>query len=132
LSCSHYDNCNSAVTYSSLWFRVPFDAKSGKRFRDVKHSFGSACRRAQIKDFRFHELRHTFASYLVMAGADIATVKEILGNKSLAMTLRYAHLAKGHRVSTMQMLDEALNGKFTAHILHTFGVAGNGGECLTY
>lgn len=69
-----------------------------------------------IQDFHFHDLRHTFASHLVMGGVDITTVSRLLGHKSLSMTLRYAHLAPAHLVSAVNVLDGALNP--TAHLLH--------------
>ncbi len=74
----------------------------GSRFANIKRSFQSACRRAGIKDFRFHDLRHTFASHLIMAGVDLTTVKELLGHKSLVMTMRYAHLAPGHKAKAVE------------------------------
>ncbi len=90
---------------------VFYDPVIGKPYKDVKHSFHSACNRSGIKDFHFHDLRHTFASHLVMAGVDITTVKELLGHKTLAMTLRYSHLAPAHKVKAMDILDNTLNGK---------------------
>ncbi|MFN3740471.1 MAG: site-specific integrase, partial [Thermodesulfovibrionales bacterium] len=71
--------------------------QTGKRLTDIKRSFSSACRRAGIQDLRFHDLRHTFASHLVMAGVDLRTVQELMGHKSITMTLRYSHLAKAHK-----------------------------------
>lgn len=75
------------------------------RYRDIRTAFTTACRRAGIKDFRFHDLRHTFASHLVMAGVDLTTVSRLMGHKSLAMTLRYSHLAPDH----LQRAVDALN-----------------------
>jgi len=97
---------------------VFYDPKTGKAYQDIKRSFKSALRGAGIKDFRFHDLRHTFASHLVMAGVDITTIKELLGHKSLTMTLRYAHLAPSHKVKALDILDSTLNKKSTAQKLH--------------
>ncbi|MHC4196901.1 MAG: site-specific integrase [Planctomycetota bacterium] len=85
-----------------------FVDRNGNPFKDVKRSFRTACRRAGISDFRFHDLRHTFASHLVMGGVDITTVKELLGHKTLTMTLRYAHLAPSHKVNAVRVLEEEL------------------------
>ncbi|MGA2191953.1 MAG: site-specific integrase [Nitrospirota bacterium] len=85
--------------------------KEGRPYLDVKTGFNAACRRAGIQDFRFHDLRHTFASQLVMAGVDITTVKELLGHKTLTMTLRYAHLAPAHKVKALDILDRTLSAE---------------------
>lgn len=97
---------------------VFYDSKTGKPYQDIKRSFTSALKRAGIKDFHFHDLRHTFASHLVMAGVDITTVKELLGHKTLTMTLRYAHLAPSHKVNAVGILDRTLNKNSTSHLLH--------------
>jgi integrase len=78
----------------------------GERYMDVRRSFRSALKRAGIKDFVFHDLRHTFASHLVMAGVDLTTIKELLGHKTLAMTMRYAHLAPSHKKKAVEELDQ--------------------------
>jgi len=59
--------------------------------KDVKTAFKGACRRAEIKGLRFHDLRHTAASRMIELGADIVSVKEILGHASIQMTMRYCH-----------------------------------------
>ncbi len=74
-----------------------FCKKNGERYGNVRKAFEGARKRAGITDFRFHDLRHTFASHLVMAGIDLKIVQELLGHKSFEMTLRYAHLSPNHK-----------------------------------
>jgi integrase len=62
-----------------------------------RRAWKTALRRAGVKDFRFHDLRHTHASYLAMMGASSAELKESLGHKTLAMVARYTHLANRHK-----------------------------------
>jgi integrase len=83
-----------------------FADSQGKRFYEAKRSFASACRRVGVEDFRFHDLRRTFASHLVMTGIGLKAVQELLGHADLTMTMRYAHLSQGH----LQEAVAALNG----------------------
>ena len=73
----------------------------GRRFHDVRSSFGKVLRRAKIDDFTFHDLRHTFASHFVMQGGSLTALQKLLGHATLAMTMRYAHLSKGHLQEAM-------------------------------
>ncbi|MGZ8907399.1 MAG: site-specific integrase, partial [Methylobacter sp.] len=64
---------------------------------DFKKHWAKALKQANIEDFRFHDLRHTAASYLVMRGATLHETGEILGHKDLQTTKRYAHLSTEHK-----------------------------------
>ena len=70
----------------------------------IKKTWMALLKVAKISSFRFHDLRHTFASKLVMAGVDLNTVRELLGHKSIAMTLRYAHLAPEHKAAAVEAI----------------------------
>ncbi len=67
----------------------------------IRRTFEPSLRKAGIQDASWHTLRHTTASRLVMAGVPLATVKEILGHRSIQTTLRYAHLAPSHIQAAM-------------------------------
>jgi integrase len=82
-----------------------FCNKEGKAYADVKKSFKTAVKKAGIQDFRFHDLRHSFASRLVSKGASLKAVQELLGHKEIRMTLRYSHLADDHKKDVVRLLD---------------------------
>jgi integrase len=82
--------------------------KVGEPFQDVDTSFEKACAKAGIEGFRFHDLRHTAASHMIMAGVPFRTVGEILGHKTAAMTERYSHLSPEHKRNAVEMLSASL------------------------
>lgn len=88
-----------------------FASPEGKPYTDVKRGFSKAVQRAGITDFRFHDLRHTFASRLVMAGTDLRTIQVLLGHKEIKMTMRYSHLSDTH-------LRDAVKSSKMAQIRH--------------
>jgi integrase len=67
-----------------------------------------------IRDLRFHDLRHTAASYLAMSGATLAEIADVLGHRTLQMVKRYAHLSQQHTSSVvLRMTTKYLNRKVT-------------------
>ncbi|HKF95733.1 MAG TPA: tyrosine-type recombinase/integrase, partial [Gammaproteobacteria bacterium] len=84
-----------------------FPGKHGNRLDNVRKSWASVLDAAYITGFRWHDLRHDFASKLVMAGVPLNTVRDLLGHADLATTLRYAHLAPDHRAQAVGMLRRA-------------------------
>jgi len=77
------------------------------RFGRLRVAFNKVVNQSGIRDFHFHDLRHTFASQLVMAGVGLRTVGELLGHRSgFKMTMRYSHLSPAHKLDAVQRLDE--------------------------
>jgi len=70
-----------------------FSTTKGNKISSVKKSFKTACVRANIEDFRVHDMRHTCAAWLVTSGVPMAEVRDLLGHSSITMTEKYAHLA---------------------------------------
>lgn len=71
---------------------------------NINKSWEGLMESASLEGFRFHDLRHDFASKLVMAGVDLNTVRELLGHADIAMTLRYSHLAPAKLAAAVAML----------------------------
>jgi integrase len=70
----------------------------------MRDAWNDALAKSEIKDFRFHDLRHTTASYLAMNGATLAEIAEVLGHKTLAMVKRYAHLSETHTTNVVEKM----------------------------
>lgn len=85
-----------------------FCNKEGLPYGKVRKSFDNALKKSGIIGFRFHDLRHTFASQCVMAGIDLRTVQELLGHKDYTMTLRYAHLSQSHKKRAVDILGQKI------------------------
>ena len=90
---------------SELKEGLVFPSKNNQPFNNVKKSWSSILKKAQITQFRWHDLRHHFASKLVMVGVDLNTVRELLGHSDIKMTLRYAHLAPEHKINAVKKID---------------------------
>jgi len=82
-----------------------FSSSRGGRIVDVRTGFQNACKRAELTDLHFHDLRHTFASQFVMAGGDLYILKEILGHKSPAMAARYAHVSPTYLIKSIDRMN---------------------------
>jgi integrase len=78
--------------------------------KDLTRPWREALASAQIEDFRFHDLRHSAASYLAMNGASLAEIAEVLGHKTLQMVKRYSHLSEAHTAGVVSRMNERIFG----------------------
>lgn len=93
-----------------------FYNKDGKPYANVRKSFFTALKKVDIMNFRFHDLRHTFASHLVMLGIDLKTVQELMGHKSIEMTLRYSHLSPDHKARAVEVFGRQMDTIWTPEL----------------
>jgi integrase len=84
--------------------RVFQSTKTGEPLENGRHWFDDAVIAAEIKNFRWHDLRHTFASRLRMKGAPLEDIADLLGHKSLTMPRRYAHLGPNKLHAVVSLL----------------------------
>ena len=77
---------------------------------DLRQPWEKAMEKADIHDFRFHDLRHSAASYLAMNGASLAEIAETLGHKTLQMVKRYSHLSEAHTASVVERMNAKIFG----------------------
>ena len=77
---------------------------------DLRTPWEAALKKAEISDFKFHDLRHSAASYLAMNGASLAEIAEVLGHKTLQMVKRYAHLSEGHTARVVESMNSKIFG----------------------
>jgi len=77
--------------------------------RSLREAFDMTLKKAGLKDFHFHDLRHTFATRLIQNGVDLYKVKELLGHKTITMTMRYAHHYPESLRSSVEVLDNCYN-----------------------
>jgi len=85
-----------------------FPRADGQQPIDVRYAWAQALQAAQIADCRFHDLRHSAASYLAMHGASLVEMAEVLGHKTLQMVQRYAHLSEPHTAGVVARMNAAI------------------------
>jgi integrase len=90
--------------------------------RSPRSWFERAVEAAGIRDFHWHDIRHTFASRLVMSGADLRVVAELLRDSSLAMVMRYAHLAPDYRLAAVERMGAVFASNRTTTTTATSGL----------
>lgn len=88
-----------------------FPGKDPKKISDIRFAWEKALKDSFITNFRFHDLRHTFASYLAMRKATLTELRNLLGHKSPAMTARYSHLSEAHGASVVSDMTREIFGK---------------------
>lgn len=105
-----------AITMTATTDGLVFCSRNGTPYRSFRTAFETAVQKVGLTDCIFHDLRHTFASRLVMSEVDLPTVKELLGHKDISMTLRYTHLSTDHKQQAVRRLEHF--GENAPHFHH--------------
>jgi integrase len=109
------------------------DRKHGGRIREVSGAFDQAVKKVGLNDrlshqdskqrVVFHTLRHTFASWLALAGCDIFTIKELMGHSNIEMTMRYAHLIPDQKRRFVELVGHEIDWVWRVGFPHTSSFA---------
>jgi len=92
-------------------FPAPYCHGTKPKPVDIQSAWNWAVRRAELVDFRMHDCRHSAASYMIMAGASIGEVAEVLGHKTLQMVRRYSHISQTHAAKVVGRMNAAIFGE---------------------
>jgi len=95
-----------------------FVKRDGAQLKWARTAFENACRRSRIRDLKFHDLRHTFGSRLVEAGVALRAIMDLLGHRTVTMTLRYSHISPEHKKDTVRRLEPG-RGEELSQICHS-------------
>ncbi len=97
-----------------------FCHEDGKQITSMQlqRAFKEALKKAEIQDFRFHDLRHCFASWNRQAGVDLDTLADLMGHKDTRMTRRYAHISPKHLANAISQLEKSY-GEFSTNLAHS-------------
>ena len=104
-----YDLLQAHSKIRKINTKYVFPSKNGYKPIELKRQWENAIKESGLDNFRFHDLRHTAASYLAMNGASLIDIAHILGHKTLQMTKRYAHLTNQHTASVLEKMNEKRN-----------------------
>jgi integrase len=97
---------------SRLAGEAVFTGMRGRLTRmEIRRGYERAARKAGLVGVRFHDLRHSYASFLVRSGVPLNTVRELLGHRTIDMTLRYSHLSPDHKREAVRVLDRLFSGE---------------------
>jgi integrase len=88
---------------------VFLNSKTDRPITSIRTAFNAACRRAGLDDFRLYDARQTFASKLIQRGADVETVRELLGHSDIRITMRYVHSSDRVKRAAVEVLEPKMS-----------------------